>query len=335
MRQTDRFRIAVIGCGGIATSSHGPSYARYAAQHPGIELAACCDQDPARAGRFARDFGFARAYSDYQEMLDAEQPNAVCLLVPPERTCELTCAILPQGYPLLLEKPPGMTLAELAQMRRAAEQSGTPHQVAFNRRFMPLVQAFKRYFAERFAPEEVQFVRYDFTRVERADPDFSTTAIHGIDTAAFLAGAAYERVNFDYQPLPQFGAMVANTSLKASLTSGAQARLDFCPLAGVVTERATLHLHNHTFFIDLPVGRGYDAPGRLVHLEKGRVVLDLAGPEAAGGAEGFLLNGFYAENEAFFEAVRAGQTLTSGLATAAQAVALAEAMRERRAEVRF
>ena len=44
-------RIAVIGCGQIAFSHHGLAYRKYAAEHPGTILAACCDLDAERGVR--------------------------------------------------------------------------------------------------------------------------------------------------------------------------------------------------------------------------------------------------------------------------------------------
>ena len=40
------------------------------------------------------------------------------------------------------------------------------------------------------------------TRVERRDPDFSTTAIHGLDAVRYLAGADYAEARFRYRELP-------------------------------------------------------------------------------------------------------------------------------------
>ena len=39
----------------------------------------------------------------------------------------------------------------------------------------------------------LRHVHYEMTRVDRRDPDFSTTAIHGIDAVRFLAGSDYAR----------------------------------------------------------------------------------------------------------------------------------------------
>ena len=67
-----RLRIAVVGAGNIARSYHLPSLRRLADQDSELELAALCDMVEERARAMAERFGFARAYTDYRAMLDAE-----------------------------------------------------------------------------------------------------------------------------------------------------------------------------------------------------------------------------------------------------------------------
>src|SRR3989304_5938168 len=134
-------RLCQIGCGEHARVAHGPAQARYASTHPGIELAACCDLDLGRASSYARDFGFARHHTDALAMLETERPDAVVLVVPDPLPGDLGCPVLERGLPLLLEKPPGRTLAEVDRLIAAAEsrRPAAPPPVAFNRRFVPLV----------------------------------------------------------------------------------------------------------------------------------------------------------------------------------------------------
>ncbi|MCK4375431.1 MAG: Gfo/Idh/MocA family oxidoreductase, partial [Candidatus Brocadiae bacterium] len=296
------------------------------------ELAACCDLDEAKARRFRERFGFARHYTDMAEMLDAEQPDAVCLVAPVELTCELSCRILEMGHPLLMEKPPGRTVEETDRMIAAARAGSVPNQVAFNRRYAPLVRELKRLLCARFQPSEVQHVRYDVTRVNRRDPDFSTTAIHGIDAARFLAGSDYCRVRFHYQGLPHLGPTVCNIFMDCTFESGATAHLSFCPVAGAVVERATVHALDNTFLLDFPSGSGSDGPGRLRHFGKGELKLDVTGTELTVGAEPFELEGFYGENASFFDDVRAGRHPAGDLPSARQSVEIAQCIRERGAE---
>ena len=321
-------RLATVGCGEHATGSHGPSLALYAARHPGTELVACCDLDPGKAERYRARFGFARAYTDLRRMLDTERPDAVSLVAPVELTCELACLMLEWGFPLLLEKPPGRTVAEVDRMIAAA--GGVAHQVAFNRRFVPLVRELKRELDAHIAPAELQHVRYEMTRVDRREPDFSTTAIHGVDAVRYLAGSDYAEVRFHYQPLPGAGPGVANVFLDAVMASGATAQLAFCPVAGAVVERAAVHARDHSFYLHVPMWEGFDAPGRLLHLERGRAKRDQTGEGEAEAAPPFVQGGFYGEYVAFLQAVGGGRPPSPSLAETRQSVAVAQCIRERK-----
>jgi predicted dehydrogenase len=327
----DNLKLCSIGCGGIAVGYHGPALRRYVSTHSGVELAACCDVDVSKAEDFCRLYNYSYAYTKYTTMLDEVHPNAICLAVPPPVTCKLGCDILQRGIPLLLEKPPGLTTLEVDRLIAAADSNHTPNQVAFNRRYTPLMRRLKELLAS-FCPAGFQHLRYDFTRVSRTDPDFSTTAIHGIDTARFIADADYAHVQFRYQEFPELGPTVANIFMDGSFTSGATFHLAFCPVSGSVTERASVYALDHSFYLQLPIWNGFDAPGRLQHIYKGNLLSEETGPQLSGSSEDFILNGFYAENAEFLDAIRAGQRPTGDVRSARQSVEIAQCIRERRAE---
>jgi predicted dehydrogenase len=324
-------KVCLVGCGDHATSSHGPSLGLYRAAHPRLELAGCCDSVPGRPEAYAARFGFARAYADAAAMLDAERPDAALVVVPDTRCADVACLVLERGIPLLLEKPPGRTVADVDRMLAAARRpdgSLVPHQVAFNRRHAPLVRALCERLDELGGPGALQHLRYEMVRVDRRDPDFSTTAIHGLDAVRYLSGADYARARVSYQPLPALGEGVANLFVDARMSTGATAHLSFCPVAGAVVERACAHLRDHTLFLEVPMWAGFDAPGRLVHLERGR----LAGEVRGETAEAFVQGGFAAEVAAFLDGVREGRPLAPDLAESRQSLELAEVLRARREE---
>jgi myo-inositol 2-dehydrogenase/D-chiro-inositol 1-dehydrogenase len=321
-------RLGQVGCGEHARVAHGPAQARCARERASLVLAGCCDLDAPRAEAFRRDFGYARAYADPAAMLDAERPDAVVVVVPVERTVEVASLVLERGVPLLLEKPPGETTAAVDGLIAAAERGGraVPHQVAFNRRFAPLVRELRRRIEEA---GRLQHLHYEITRVERRDPDFSTTAIHGLDAVRYLAGADYAEARFRYRELPELGRGVANIFVDAVMTSGATAHLAFCPVAGALVERATAHAHGHTLFLHVPMWSGVDAPGRLWHFAGGRLVADLGGDRVGDGTALFELGGFYRETVAFLDDVEAGRPPSPGLRESRQSVAIAERVRAR------
>lgn len=326
------FRVCVIGCGSLSSSAHGPSCRRYAMAHPDVELAACCDLDAARAEKYRATYGFGRAYTDFRAMLAAERPSAVCLMAPVSKTSELSCAVLAMGFPLIMEKPPGLNRAECLAMIAAAEKSGQPNQVAFNRRYAPLVRELKTRLETQCRPEDIQNLRYDFFRINRRDADFATTAIHGIDTVSFLVGAPYRRIRFRYQEFPALGPTVANIFMDCDMASGATAHLNFCPVTGVLIERATVTLFDHTYFLNVPIWQAYDSPGRLLHLERGAVKEDIDGGALEGAAEMYVASGFYGENASFFDDLRAGRCPRGDIRSGLQSVEIADCIRQRRAE---
>ena len=323
------FSICFIGCGNHAAKVHGPSLVRYAREHEGVALAACCDIDGVRAVRFARDFGFARTYSDIGEMLRAERPDAVGMAVPEAHTARLGAIVLRAGIPLLLEKPPGRTLEELHTLLEAQRHGGAPASVAFNRRHAPLARALRQRIAA-LPQGSVQCLLYDMLRVDRRDEDFSTTAIHAIDAVGHLLGLGYREVRFHYQPLPHIGPTVTNVYLDCTMHGGVVARINLCPVAGVLAERVQVHAQDHSLFLQLPLWQGPDAPGRLTHLVRDQAVLDASGEHICDGPEMFETDGFYDETRSFYEAVRAGQMHGNPLGSAAQAVEIAQCIRERR-----
>jgi predicted dehydrogenase len=324
------FKICIVGCGQLANSHHGPSYLKYAAENPGVEFAACCDIEIQRAETFAKRFNFDSVYSDFEKMLAIEKPDAVCLLVPPEKIQPLACKILDKGIPTLIEKPPGMTLDELEKMISSAAKKQTPNQVAFNRRYTPLVVQLKEMIESAVYEGSLQHIHYDLCRVGRDDLDFSTTAIHGIDTVRFLVGSDYARVDFYYQELPKIGPGRMNIFLACRFKSGVTAHLSFTPLSGVVMERATLHSFNNIYFLKIPIWNAIDAPGNLLHIKNGEIELDLSGLMVSQGKDDFILNGFYGENASFFNDIRNGISPSGDLKSARQSVTIAQAIRERR-----
>jgi predicted dehydrogenase len=326
-------RLCQIGCGEHARVAHGPSQARCAREREELTLAGCCDLDAARAEAFRRDFGYGRVYTDPVAMLDAERPDAVVVVVPVARTVAVGSMVLERGLPLLLEKPPGEAVADVDRLIAAAGRAGrpVPHQVAFNRRFSPLVRELRRRIGEAGT---LQHLHYEMTRVERRDPDFSTTAIHGLDAVRYLAGCDYAEARFRYAEMPQLGPGVVNILVDAVMASGATADLAFCPVAGVLVERAAAHAHGHSLFLHVPMWSGVDTPGRLWHYTGGRLAAELGGDQVGDGTALFELGGFYRETVAFLDALAAGRAPSPGLRESRQSVEIAERVRHRAAQYR-
>ena len=75
----------------------------------------------------------------------------------------------------------------------------------------------------------------------------------------------------------------------------------------------------------------YPEGAELLHVHRGEVVLRLRGadPGLKLGPPASLDNGFYHENAAFFDTIRAGQRPVGDVASGLQAVEIADAVRQR------
>ena len=319
-------KICMIGCGSFARLSHGPAQQRYAAGHADVELGACCDVDENRVRDYSRTFGFSRTYADLYGMLAAEEPDAVVLAVPPESTGRAASLVLERGIPLLLEKPPGMTPAELGQLIRAAEKGGAKAQVGFNRRYMPVVRRAQEILDAAFAPTAAARIDYDMTRFDRWDRDFSTTAIHAIDTALFLARSPFRAAEIRYQAQGQDDRETVNVAIELECVSGTRVRISIQPVAGLNAESATLHSVGQSLAIRIPLFGQSRRSDRLEHWRGN----ELAASFADDDADVVERMGIYSEIAAFFDAVRSGAELTPRLQDCQQQVELMEAIRLRR-----
>jgi len=334
------FKICVVGCGHLSNTQHGPAILKYIEQNEGVVFAACCDIDEQKAREYKDKFKLSGYYTDFIEMLDTEKPDAVSLICPENKTAELSCRIMERGYPLLLEKPPGLNGGETQRMMEVAEKYGTPNQVAFNRRYIPLVQKMMEILgdsSDKGGKTEIMDICYRMIRVNRRDTDFATTAIHGIDLVKFIAGSNYKQVDFRFNELPQYGKNVANIHIDGIMDSGTVIHMDFLPMSGVVTERLEVNTHKGLFRLELPVwAYGEDVTGRITQIIDSEIVFTMTGVEMAGSEmvssdEEFMINGFYNENKSFLDDIRKGIKPEGDIASGLQAVEIADHINDRRA----
>jgi predicted dehydrogenase len=113
----NNLRIGIVGVGWIA-ATHVPVLD--AAE--GAELVAACDSDLARAHAIAGPSG-ARAYGNWEDMLEREALDAVWVCTPPLFHREPAVAALERGIHVYLEKPIARTLADAEAIVAAAARS--------------------------------------------------------------------------------------------------------------------------------------------------------------------------------------------------------------------
>jgi myo-inositol 2-dehydrogenase / D-chiro-inositol 1-dehydrogenase len=292
-------RLGLLGCGEHAAGGHAVPLARYAAGHPAeIKLTAACDIVPARAIEFCRKYGFARAYTRLEEMLAAERLDACISVMPMEQIASVGIELLRAALPCVIEKPLGVTLAEARALLAAAEETGTPHMVSVNRRFMPYLRR-----ARAWAKEtgRLRFIRCAMIRHARSERDFIwSTAIHAVDALRYLAGEVSE---FHLQTQQGGGAAAARWyAITLRFTSGVLGRIDVLPTAGAVEETYELLGDSFRALVTAPFGPVL----ALRCWRENRLELEETAPL---DTPADMLDGSYNEVVAFVGALRAGRDL--------------------------
>ena len=150
-----KLRIGIIGSGGIAQSCHMKGYEAI----PDLcEIVACADVNEATAKAAAEKFGVPATYTDYNEMLQKENLDAVSVATPNKFHEAPTVAALKAGVNVLCEKPLGMNADECRRMCAVARDSGKILQVGLQSRFTGNARWMKTYI-DAGNMGDVQFAR--------------------------------------------------------------------------------------------------------------------------------------------------------------------------------
>lgn len=322
----DIIRICVIGCGDIAHAAHGPALQRLA--HKGIcKLVGCCARHMENAEAFKHKFGFENAYDNYSFMLDEQKPDLVFILVPVKGICNCAVEVMRMGYPVTIEKPPGVSKEETDIMSATAEEMRLFNAVMFNRRSMPLVEETKRL----ISMDKIDAISLEMCRYRRIDEDFTTTAIHGIDCLSFLAGSLYEQISFHYEHDEQ--RHNTNYYAKGFFENGIYFDMRFLPDAGAVTERITIYASGKQYYLDLPVWSGteytpgFDYPGKLVCADAQQRTVEILGTDLSHCGDGYVLNGFYNEDKRLIMALKNCEPSPFAIVSGRQSVEISALMR--------
>ncbi|BCL27097.1 bi-domain-containing oxidoreductase [Streptomyces aurantiacus] len=187
-------RLAFAGAGNYATSMLLP----HLAQRDGVELSTVVTTTALSAANAQRKFGFAKATTDLDAVLDDPSIDAVFVVTRHSSHAELTRRALLAGKAVFVEKPLALTEDELAGVLTTVEESGNDRlQVGFNRRFAPLLQEAGKRFGARSGPASVRYLvnagRLDhgswYLQQDSQGSRFAGEGGHFIDTASWLLDA--------------------------------------------------------------------------------------------------------------------------------------------------
>ena len=126
-----RLNVGLIGVGRL-----GRVYARdLAGRIPETKLVAVADAQGNLAKEIADEFDVARSYADPLALIQDKTVDAIVIVTPTHAHRDQVIAAAGSRKPTFCEKPPALSLVEVAAMQAAIEKSGMFFQMGFMRRF--------------------------------------------------------------------------------------------------------------------------------------------------------------------------------------------------------
>ena len=117
---TKQVKIGAVGCGVVATAYYFP----FLMDHPKADLVAVCDLSQQRVEDSMRLFGAREGYTDFFEMLDKADIDAVWILTGPGTHKLFSVAAAEAGKHILLQKPMATTKADADAIQAAVKKAG-------------------------------------------------------------------------------------------------------------------------------------------------------------------------------------------------------------------
>ena len=131
-RSAEPIRVAVIGTG-FGEAVHLPALQ----QVPDFRIVAVCSRRAERAHAAAQKYGATMATTDYRELVERSDVDAVIVATPPHLHHAMTMTTLSAGKHVLTEKPMAKTVAEARDMLKMAERTRVAAMVNHEFRFLP------------------------------------------------------------------------------------------------------------------------------------------------------------------------------------------------------
>lgn len=131
----NRLKSAIVGLGFI-----GPAHVEALRRSALSDVVAVADANRELADAFVERFGIARAYTDYNELMDDPQIDVVHICAPNHLHFEIAKAALLKGKHVVCEKPLVTRVAEAEELVELAKKVRRVAAVSFNLRYYPLVQ---------------------------------------------------------------------------------------------------------------------------------------------------------------------------------------------------
>lgn len=195
MRTIESIRIAFIG----VSHWHVPLYLR-ARDECDLNFVSMSDPDEQKVRPLAEKFGCSW-YTDHIRLLDEVQPEFVFAFAPHDQMPELAKELIKRKIPFSMEKPLGVCVKDVLEVKKEADRAGVFCAIPFVWRYSNLIQTFKK----EVNPSDILHLAFKFiagptSRYEVPSPWMLETSkagggcmtnlgVHFIDMALYLTNS--------------------------------------------------------------------------------------------------------------------------------------------------
>lgn len=192
-----KLNIGIVGAGRI-----GKVHAQSIVYHiPQAQLVMVTDVVGAAAQSLAEMYGIERWSTDYMDIVNAPDIDAVLVCSPTPTHADISIAAMKAGKHVFCEKPVDLTIEKIKQTAKVAEETGRKLQIGFNRRFDHNHGRVQQ-LAANGTLGKVEIVKITSRDPEPPSPEYAASSgglyidmmIHDFDMAMFLAGCDVEEV---------------------------------------------------------------------------------------------------------------------------------------------
>ena len=306
--------LAVIGAGEWAQLYHLPVL-KYLQKEYSLQITGIWNRTTEKAQTAARKFGIQRVYASLDDLLHDSDVNCVAIIIHAGALKDVLDKVVARNLPVLTEKPPGRNYDEA----KAFSQSVTvKNVVAFNRRYTPLNQQFKKIVRQM---KSIYFAECHFYRNQRHYADFITeTGIHGINYMEYLLGQV-QTVSTEKWKNPENDTNIWISRMV--FESGVKGLMKFFPCSGSSVERYEVHSNDISAYLHSPQHYTQDIPGRIIVHQNSKVHQII---EGSLDEDPLVVSGFVGEYSDFFDAILHNKATVSNFQNACHSMKLAEAI---------
>lgn len=132
-------RVAVIGCGAIATKAYLPTLTSLS----NVELTAVADVNENLARRIAKKYKVPNYSKNYEDILRDDSIDLVCVCTPPHSHAPIVLDALHAGKHVLVEKPLALSVKDGKIMVETAKKVNRKLSIAHEYRYFPSMKRIK------------------------------------------------------------------------------------------------------------------------------------------------------------------------------------------------